>query len=239
MKLICFLSYGYPTIAQSIEIAEQYVQAGCDVLEIDLPSSDPYLEGEYIAARMKAALEQCSDYRQYMAGIAEIKRRSPTAEIILLCYDNTLREVGLEEFVQFCRANGLRSLIYVGAEDDQAKRELMAAGMEISCYVRYHLPEEEVRAALASNGFVYLQAKPTDGRINPQFPTLKDCINHLRERGVTREIYCGVGIHTPEDVLMAKEAGADGVFVGSAILKLQNDPAKLQEAIRCFKQMCL
>ena len=32
---------------------------------------------------------------------------------------------------------------------------------------------------------------------------------------------------------------ADGVFVGSAILKLQNDPAKLQEAIRCFKQMCL
>jgi len=48
-----------------------------------------------------------------------------------------------------------------------------------------------------------------------------------------------VGIHTPEVVLMAKEAGADGVFVGSAILKLQNDPAKLQEAIRCFKQMCL
>lgn len=82
MKLICFLSYGYPTIAQSIEIAEQYVQAGCDVLEIDLPSSDPYLEGEYIAARMKAALEQCSDYRQYMAGIAPLRRSSCSAMTI-------------------------------------------------------------------------------------------------------------------------------------------------------------
>lgn len=166
-------------------------------------------------------------------------RHRPTAEIILLCYDNTLREVGLEEFVQFCRANGLRSLIYVGAEDDQAKGELMAAGMEISCYVRYHLPEEEVRAALASNGFVYLQAKPTDGRINPQFPTLKDCINHLRERGVTREIYCGVGIHTPDDVRMVREAGADGVFVGSTVLKLQDQPEQMKETIAQFKQMCL
>lgn len=239
MKLICFLSYGYPSIPRSIEIARQYVEAGCDVLEIDLPSAAPYLEGEYIAGRMKAALASCGDYEEYMAGIVEIKRDNPNAEIILLCYENTLLEVGVERFLEFCLANDLKSMIYIGSENAGAKQRLIEQGMEISCYVRFHLPEDEVQAALASNGFVYLQAKPTDNNINPQFSTLKHCIEHLRELGITREIYCGVGIHTPEDVLMAKEAGADGVFVGSAILKLQNDPAKLQEAIRCFKQMCL
>lgn len=90
MKLICFLSYGYPSIPRSIEIARQYVEAGCDVLEIDLPSAAPYLEGEYIAGRMKAALASCGDYEEYMAGIVEIKRDNPNAEIILLCYENTL-----------------------------------------------------------------------------------------------------------------------------------------------------
>ena len=57
MKLICYLSNGYPTIESSVEMAGIYSEAGCDVIEIDFPSRNPYLESELISGRMAKALE--------------------------------------------------------------------------------------------------------------------------------------------------------------------------------------
>ena len=76
MNLICYLSNGYPTIESSKEMALRYVDAGCDIIEIDFPAHDLYLESEYIAGRMAAALEACSDYTAYMDGMAEMKKTS-------------------------------------------------------------------------------------------------------------------------------------------------------------------
>lgn len=45
MDLICYLSNGYPSLERSIEIAKDYVKGGCDIIEIDFPSRDPFLEG--------------------------------------------------------------------------------------------------------------------------------------------------------------------------------------------------
>ena len=96
---------------------------------------------------------------------------------------------------------------------------------------------EEIESAKASNGFVYLQAKPS-GNVNPRYPELKDCIRHLRQCGIDRPIYCGVGVHAPEDVRMVKEAGGDAAFVGSTILKLHEDVPAMKDIIRKFKAQC-
>ena len=74
MKLICYLSNGYPTIESSIEMAEIYSEAGCDVIEIDFPSANPYLESELISGRMAKALENCSDFQKYMDGMVTAKK---------------------------------------------------------------------------------------------------------------------------------------------------------------------
>lgn len=37
---------------------------------------------------------------------------------------------------------------------------------------------------------------------------------------------------------MVKEAGGDGAFVGSTILKLHDEPEKMKETIRKFKEKC-
>ncbi len=238
MKLICYLSNGYPTIDASFAMAENYIQAGCDIIEVDFPSSNPYLEGEYIANRMKEALASCNDYGRYMEGIVRIKKSHPGTKFILLAYENTILEIGAEGFGRFCTENDLRDLIYVGSHNEEVKSSLIKKGIKISCYVQFHMDEEEIRSALTSNGFVYMQAKPTTNNINPNFPTLKHCIDHLKSLGIQREIYCGVGIYTPEDIRMAREAGADGVFVGSTVLKLHQDIPKMKETIALFKKTC-
>lgn len=65
MNLICYLCNGYPSIEKSVEMAKLYEQAGCDIIEIDFPSRNPYLESELIQSRMAKALEACDDYSGY------------------------------------------------------------------------------------------------------------------------------------------------------------------------------
>lgn len=238
MNLICYLSNGYPSIASSKEMAKHYVDAGCDIIEIDFPAHDPYLESEFIANRMHVALEACSDYEKYMEGMAEIKKSLPNTRFILLAYESTVLEIGYERFIAFCRENDFKDIILVGLKDDETKNRFIADGMGVSCYVQFQMLPEEVASAKNSNGFVYMQGKPGEGQINPDYPTLKDCIAHLRSLGITRPIYCGVGIHAPADAKMAKEAGADGIFVGSAVLKLHEDIPAMSKTIQDFKAEC-
>ena len=238
MKLICYLSNGYPSIQASLDMAQQYVAAGCDIIEVDFPGHDPYLESDFIAARMKHALEACCDYDAYMDGMAQLRRRLPDTKLILMIYEDTLLEIGYDRFVAFCHGHDFADLILVGLKDDVIKRRLMADGLKVSCYVQFDLPADEVAQAVASNGFVYLQAKAAGSRRHPACPTLADCIAYLRAQGIDRPIYCGVGVHTPADAAMAKEAGADGAFVGSAILKLHGDAPALAREIQAFKARC-
>ena len=53
MEIICYLSNGYPTIEASYNMAVEYADAGCRMMEVDFPSRNPYLESDYIAGRMK------------------------------------------------------------------------------------------------------------------------------------------------------------------------------------------
>jgi tryptophan synthase alpha chain len=238
MKLICYLSNGYPTIESCIRVADEYVEAGCDIIEVDFPSADPFLEGEYIAGRMKEALKNCCDYEKYMDGIRQMKSNHPNTQFLIVIYEETIVNIGVERFIQFCLQNQIRDIIYVGGNNEVVKDNLVESGIRISCYVQFHMLEEEITAALSANGFVYMQAKPTHNNINPKFPTLKSCIEELKRRGISGEIYAGVGIYTTDDIQMAKNSGADAVFVGSTILKLQSDIPKMKEKIAELKKAC-
>lgn len=233
-KLICYLSFGYPSIEESIKMVDEYVEAGCDMVEADFPTDNAFLDSEFIGGRMKAALDNCSDYDKYLEGIEKIREKHPELPIIVLSYEHTLKKIGIDKFVEHCKKNNTLDMILVGLEGEETKEELIRRGMRVSCYVQFHLPEEEVESALNSNGFVYMQSK-ADGKIKEGYETLKDCIDYLREKGINNPIYCGVGVSTPEDIKRVRDAGGDAAFVGSAILKKQDNPEEMKSFIRELK----
>ena len=237
MKLIGYLSNGYPSMDKSREIANCYANSGCDILEIDFPDLNPYLENELISKRMLDALKQCSDYEQYMKNIMDIKKENPKANIIIVVYESTVKAIGKEKFADFLTENNLLDLIFVGLQSDEIKDYLIERGIKISCYIQFHLPDDDIKYALRSNGFVYLQAKPSHG-VKLKYQALSDCIKYLRERKINRAIYCGVGIHGINDIEMAKEAGADAVFIGTTFLNLYDDLVALSKIIAEFKSHC-
>lgn len=235
-KLICYLSFGYPSIDESIKIAEHYIESGCDMIECDFPTDNAFLDSEMISTRMKKSLEACSDYEKYFEGIKKLKNKHNDFPLILLAYEHTIKKIGIDRFIQFCKENNTLDMILVGLEGDEVKQKLIDNGIRLSCYVQYFLDEEEIDMAKKSNGFVYMQSKPTNCEPRMGYESLKSCINYLREKGIDNPVYCGVGISTPEDIKMAKEAGADGVFVGSAILKLHDDIEKMKNYIVDLKK---
>ena len=125
MEIICYLSNGYPTLEASHQIAREYVDAGCKMMEVDFPAKDPYLESEYIAGRMAEALKQCGDYSVYMRAIARIKREFSQVNILLLAYESTVEEIGVTEFIAFCQENNLLDIILVGLKEEQIKNKLL------------------------------------------------------------------------------------------------------------------
>lgn len=234
-KLICYLSNGYPTAEKTIETAAYYVEGGCDIIEIDIPNDDAYMDSDLIAGRMRSSWEKSQDYDEYFNTIKTISTNHPEAGIIVLLYEKTVKDIGVDKFISKCLENDTKDLILVGIENDVVTKQLMAGGLKVSSYVPFHLPDLEVEEAKKSNGFVYLQAKPA-GKVKEGYETLDKCIAYLREQGIDRPMYCGVGVSTKEDMEIVSKAGGDAAFVGSAVLTKQDNPKELVEFIKELKE---
>lgn len=218
-KFIGYLSFGYPNIEESLKRAEVYVNSGCDILEIDLPTNNPFLDSEFIGNRMKKAYENCSNYEKYFENIQILRNKYKSVGMLILAYEHTITEYGVDKFINKCKETGIEDIIFVGNKDEKTKNELIKKGLKISTYVQYHLDDLEVQNALNSNGFVYLQAKPGKKGFKENYETLNEVIKYLRKKGIKQSIYCGVGISEKEDFKMVNDAGADAAFVGSSLLK--------------------
>ena len=55
MKMVGYLSLGYPTLERSLEMADVYIEGGCNAVEISIPSPNPCYEKETIKTWMQEA----------------------------------------------------------------------------------------------------------------------------------------------------------------------------------------
>lgn len=234
-KLIGYFSIGYPTMEKSMEIAEAYLRNGIDMIEVGYPTDNPYLDNAYIGNTLRCAGKNLSSNDAVFDAVDELLRRHGSLPMILLAYDDSIRAAGVDHFMERAKKSGISDIILVGEKDESSKETLIRNGFRVSCYVTFSMPEEEIRLAQNSNGFVYLQAKP-DGRIREGCETLGKCVEYLKSRGIRNPIYAGVGISTPDDVKMVTGAKAEGVFIGSALLKQIPDPEKLKTYVQSLKK---
>lgn len=233
MQLICYLSNGFPSKEKMFENAAAYIEAGCDIIEVDLPTNNPFLDGELIQQRMSAAYEMDSTLDQPIQNLLELRMLYPKQKFLLLSYEHTIEQVGINRFIGLCQAFHPEAVILVAPKNDVIRGQLMESDISVASYIPFHLPVAEVTQAKDANGFIYLQAKTTKTEV--PYQTLKEVIAHLKEIGFTQKIYCGVGVSSPEDILMVKEAGADAAFVGSVILKQEAHLSEMKEYIRLLK----
>ena len=241
MKLIAYLSGGYPTMEKSIQMAEAYVAGGCDAIEWNFPPRNPYMEAGYIAEKMAQARSQCDNYDIYMEQLARFKEKEPQAVVIPMLYQETVLDIGAGRLAEYLRTNGMDTVITADIEAPEILGEFDRCGIKIAPFVSFRMEETAVRRAVESKGFVYMQAMPAAAERTPDFDwnTLKRCIDTLREKGVDRPIYCGGGIRTADDVRLIKKSGGDGFFLGSSLMEYYGEPDRLKAVIGEFRRAAL
>ena len=234
MKIIGYLTSGYPSIERSIEVAREYVEAGCNMLEISIPLENNR-EKPFLNDVMKKAYYLCSDYNEHLKAIQEIARIMPDIPITVLIYDEMIDAIGIDKFADALLEVGIHDINSANLTDEESISYLEKRGIYLAGLVNYELIPWRIEQAKKTKGFVYCQAYPRKGQtLVRDVDSIEKLIPWLRNAGVLGKIYCGGGISTPLDALRVVKAGADGFFLGSSIISLSEEPQKLHQTIKEF-----
>ena len=236
MKMIGYLSLGYPTLEKSIEMADIYTEHGCDAVEISIPGPNPCYEKETIRNWMQEAYRQNSDYEIYFEAVRRIKARHPEHEVYTMVYQEVLDMVTPERYADFCVQAGVDCAISANLTEASIQA-LDERGVLRCSFGSFILDPKRLRSCLQPGGLIYMQTRPFPGQTAlPGYERLEDVIAYMHDLGIERPIYCGGGIKSPQDAEKVKQAGADGFFVGTAIVSLADDLDRLKDEITAYKE---
>lgn len=193
-----------------------YVKAGVDILELGMPTTDPYLDGPDIAAAMARSLAGPIDPFDRLADVsgwlsADADR---PAGVCMAYADLAVERIGARTL------EALDGILVVGDADGTIATAMASHGVLDCGLVPLDFTPQQAADASTMGGYVMMQASPGTTGPRPALDSrLGDGIAALRAAGVTRPILAGFGIGTPAQAREAVDGGADGVVIGSMCMR--------------------
>ena len=218
---IPFVTAGDPGLAITKEMVLGMAEAGADLIEIGIPFSDPVAEGPVIQAADERALNGGVTTDAIFEMVEEI-RRECAIPLAFMTYLNPIYVYGVKRFLQRCKACKIDALIVPDLPYEE-KQELLpdclANGVDLISLIAPTSEERVKTIAKEAQGFLYCVSSMGVTGVRSEIKTdIGAMVSHVR---AVSDIPCaiGFGISTPQQ---AKEMArhADGVIVGSAIVKL-------------------
>ena len=223
--LIAYVTVGYPTVEATCEVVPLLAGAGCDIVELGIPFSDPLADGATIqkasfeALRNGVTAEVCLD-------VASQIRRRTDIPLVFMSYVNPIFSYGLSRFVSACQAAGMDGLIIPDLPPEEGvELESLTArqGMDLI----YLLAPTSTAGRIAvvsqhSRGFIYLVSVAGVTGARMALPTdLRDFVERVRMTA-SQPLCVGFGISTADQ---AREVSryADGIIVGSRLVQIMEE----------------
>jgi len=219
---IPYVTAGDPTLAMTAKIVIELARAGCDVVELGVPFSDPIADGVVNQEAAQRALQHHVTLHDVVDLVRDIRAQSQVP-IVLFTYYNPVLAYGIETFARDCAKAGVDGVLCVDLppdEDDDYKRALDARGVAtIFLAAPTSTPERIALIAKQSTGFVYYVSRTgVTGERADIASTVQGMVASIKQHTST-PVAVGFGISGPAQA--AEVAGyADGVIVGSAIVRL-------------------
>lgn len=218
---IGFLTGGDPTIEKSEEYIMKMVEAGCDLIEIGIPFSDPIAEGTVIQeANIRALSEGATTDKLF--GLAANVRKKTRVPLVFLTYLNPVFKYGYESFCAKCEEAGVNGLIIPDMPyEEKGELSLIAEkyGVDIISLIAPTSEERIKMIAGDAHGFIYVVSSMGVTGMRSEIKTDLRSILSLVKEAAHVPAAVGFGINTPKQAAEIAEL-ADGVIVGSAIVKI-------------------
>lgn len=239
---IPFLTCGDPDLETTAEIVKAMSENGADLIELGIPFSDPTAEGSVIQDANLRALSGGVTTDRIFDLVREL-RKTVTTPMVFMTYANVVFSYGSEKFISQCAEIGIDGLILPDVPFEEREEFLPLCQKYGVDLIPLIAPTSENRIAMIAKeaqGFVYVVSSLGVTGVRSEITTdIGAMVDIIREN---TQIPCavGFGISTPEQAeSMSKKA--DGVIVGSAIVKLAAKFGKqaagpIGEYVRSMKQ---
>lgn len=216
--LIGYLPAGYPTVADSRALFAA-MTAGCDLIEVGLPFSDPVLDGVTIQRATETALRAGFRVRDLFPTVEAIAAAGGRA--VVMTYWNPVHRYGPDAFARDLAAAGGLGVITPDLVPDEAAEWLAAAQTHVIDPVFLVAPastEERIASTAAvTRGFLY--AASVMGVTGARDAVSSSAGELVRRVRVHTDLPVGVGLGVRDGVQAARIAAfADAVIVGSAFV---------------------
>lgn len=228
--LMPYLMGGFPTVEESLRIGLACADGGADVLELGIPYSDPLADGPVIHEAGTRALAAGATTGAVLEVGRELAQRIP---VVVMCYANLVYARGVEAFARDLAARSISGLIVPDLPLEEGETFLAACdehGVDLVPLIAPTTPGDRLRAIGArARGFMYtVSVVGTTGERTGVNSDLQRVVERAKAHTEV-PVAVGFGISTPADAAAAAAAGADGVIVGSRLVRAAaehpDDPA--------------
>lgn len=218
---IAFLTAGDPSADKTVEYILAMEEAGADLVEIGIPFSDPTAEGVVIQDANIRALKAGMTTEGVFDIVRRVREKSQIP-LVFLTYTNPVFHYGYEAFFEKCQSFGVDGIILPDMPYEE-KAELAdtakAYGVDVISLIAPTSEQRIQKIAKEAEGFIYVVSSMgvtgMRGEIRTDLASILKSIREVTDLPAA----IGFGINTPQQA--AQMAGiADGVIVGSAIVKL-------------------
>ena len=241
---IGFLTAGDPTIDKTIEYILAMEEAGCDLIEIGIPFSDPMAEGVVIQDANVRALKHDTTTDDVFEMVRRV-REVTDIPLVFLTYINPVFFYGYEEFFKKCGELGIDGIISPDLpyeEKGEIKDIYLKNDVDVISLIAQSSSERIKMIANDATRFIYVVSSLGVTGMRSEIKTdLNAILSDIRE--VTDlPLAVGFGINTPQQAEDISKI-ADGVIVGSAIVKIieehgENASEALKEYVSSMKNAC-
>lgn len=239
---IPFITCGYPSLEISEEIIYALEQNGADLIELGIPFSDPIAEGEVIQKASEVALQNGASTDSIFEMVARVRAKS-AIPLAFMTYANVVFSYGSAKFIRTMSELRMQALILPDVpyeEKGEFESLCQKYGIRFISFVAPTSAKRIEKIARDAEGFVYCVSSFGVTGVREELKTdikhIIDSIKNVKNIPVA----VGFGISTPEQA-RAISKYADGVIVGSAIIKLctqygKDAPKYIGEYTKTMKQ---
>lgn len=224
---IAFITCGDPDLETTAAAVRAAAANGADLIELGIPFSDPTAEGPVIQGANLRALRGGITTDRIFAFVKAL-RGDVDVPMVFMTYANVVFSYGAERFISACKDIGIDGLILPDLpfeEKEEFQPVCRRYGVDLVSLIAPTSENRIAGIAKEAEGFLYIVSSLGVTGMRREITTdLASIVKVVREN---TKVPCaiGFGISAPEQARKMADI-ADGVIVGSAIIKLLEQHGK-------------
>lgn len=231
--LVPFITAGDPSLEATVPVMHALVAAGADVIELGVPFSDPMADGPVIQHSSERALARGTDLGRVLAMVREFRKGDPDTPVVFMGYLNPVEVRGAGHYAAALVEAGVDGTLLVDLPPEEAaeyRQAFVAAGLDLILLAApTSSPERMALLRRQAAGYLYyVSYAGVTGADRLDSGQAATRLDELRN-GSPVPVVVGFGIRDAESAVRMS-ARADGVVVGSALVKTMAEASSPDEA---------